>query len=159
MGGFLIIEDGRAVAPSNWGFDRMIESIAGSLPTDSAAKDLRKWLLDQRVCIRGLGSVDVRELTESNRRMFWDAVANAVELADEQGADDWHEPSLFLSWLKMFRDLLLLHQSYLRGEAADSFNPYMRSVIPPTNERSGPGWKADGTDAPTSVSRERQEGT
>jgi len=40
MGGFLIIEDGRACAPNNWGYDAMIDAIANALAVDGKHNDL-----------------------------------------------------------------------------------------------------------------------
>ena len=120
----------------------MVEEIADSLPVNGDAADFKEWLLDQRNCIcgPGLGSVDVRELTPANQSLFWNAVSDAVRRCEAEGGDGWHEPQFFSSWMDMFSNLLALRASYLRGDDPDMFNPYTRSVIPPTNNKSGPGW-------------------
>jgi hypothetical protein len=147
MGGFIIIDDGRAIGPNNWGYDRMVEEIAASLPPTLEASPLEEWLLDQRIAVRGVGLVDVRELTQENRRLFWDAVADAIEHCEQEAQSDpafsaaWGNPDYFASWMEMFRTLSRLRESYLRGEPPESFNPYMRGVIPPTGNTSGPGWR------------------
>jgi len=141
LGGFIIIDDGRAVAPNNWGYDGMVEEIARSLPPTLEGGALEEWLLDQRVAIRGIGSVDVRELTRDNQRLFWDAVADAIERCEREGPRSWNDPAYFASWMEMFRNLLKLRESYLRGEPPESFNPYMTATIPPTGNTSGPGWR------------------
>jgi len=145
MGGFIIIDDGRAVAPNNWGYDRMVEEIANSLPPTLEGSALEEWLLDQRVAIRGIGSVDVRELTQENQQMFWEAVSDAIDLCEREGpsskSDPGWDPVIFASWMEAFRTLWKLRESYLRGEPPESFNPYMTATIPPTGNTSGPGWR------------------
>lgn len=142
MAGFIIINDGRAVAPSNWGFDRMMEEIVKSLPNNENSADFKDWLLNQRNCIcgPGLGSVDVRELTPENQELFWDAVIDAIHRCKAEGGEGWHDPNFYSSWMEMFSNLLAFRESYLDGEDPDAFNPYLKSVIPPTNNKSGPGW-------------------
>ena len=126
MGGFIIIDDGRAVAPNNWGYDRMVEEIANSLPPTLEGSALEEWLLDQRIAVRGVGEVDVRELTEDNQQLFWAAVADAIELCEREGPSSKDDPGwdavFFASWLEMFRNLLKLRDP-LRGEP-----PVLQSV-------------------------------
>jgi hypothetical protein len=141
MGGFIIIDDGRAVAPNHRDYDRMVEKIANSLPPSLEGSALEEWLLDQQVAIRGIGSVDVRELTQENQHLFWEAVSDAIDLCEREGPSRWDHPEFFASWMEAFRTLWKLRESYLRGEPPESFNPYMTAIIPPTGNTSGPGWR------------------
>ena len=53
MGGFIIIDDGRAVATNNLDYDRMVEKIANSLPPTLEGSAFEEWLLDQRTSRQG----------------------------------------------------------------------------------------------------------
>ena len=141
MGCFIITDDGRAVALNNRGHDWLIEEIANSLPTTAEGTEFKNWLLDRRVSVTGVGHVDVRELTQLNQRLFWDAVGDTIRRLKLEGPGSLYEPDFFESGVvKPFRILVKLHKSYLRGEPPESFNPYMRAAIPPTGEKDGPGW-------------------
>lgn len=87
MGGFIIFPDGRAWAPSNALYDDAIEEIAAALPPSAEGHALSAWLLDRRSAVQGpgLGRVDLRELTATNRRLLLDTMATvfpAVPLAE-----------------------------------------------------------------------------
>ena len=119
----------------------MVEKIANSLPPTLEGSALEEWLMDQRVSVRGVGSVDVRELTQDNQRRFWEAVSDAIDLCEREGPSGWYDPVFFAYWMDAFRNLLKLRESYLRGEPPESFNPHMTATIPPTGNTSGPGWR------------------
>ena len=142
MAGFIVLPDGRAYAASNWGYDRVIGCIAQVVAEQDQGRALSEWLLEQRSMVRGsgLGSVDVRELTPSNRSLVLDAVWQAFERAAARGPAEWCEPSFFPSWLERFRDLVGMLESIDRGEPPQAFNPHMNDVIPPSGRRAGPGW-------------------
>jgi hypothetical protein len=69
MGGFIILEDGRAYTANNWSYDAVVERIARALPETDAGRALSDWPMDQRCVVQGpgLGSVDFRELTPGNQ--------------------------------------------------------------------------------------------
>jgi len=138
MGGFLILDDGRAWAPASWAFDAGLEQIAEVL-TDEV---LRAWLLEQRCSEQGpgMGRIDVRELTPHNRELLLAAIPVAIERARAKDGSDWNDPSWYPQWLDRFELLGRMVESVARGEPPETLNPQMRSVIPPTGERSGPGW-------------------
>ena len=136
MGGFIVLEDGRACAPSNRGTDLMLERIAVHVRNDP----FRAWLLDQRSTIvgQGLTRVDLRELTPDNRREFRRATRRAymrVSADDAQPGDDRHE-----SFVEYFAALVEMMDRVDRGEPPAQFNPHMRGLIPETGQRRGPGW-------------------
>lgn len=142
MGGFIVLSDGRAYAASNWGYDRTVEAIAEALPDTDEGRHLAAWLLDQRCSVRGmgLGNVDVRELTPQNRQLFLRAVEDAYQTQKGKGPAGWHSPDLWPSWIARFSDLVKMIACVENGEAPGDFNPHMKDVIPPTGDKSGPGW-------------------
>lgn len=142
MGGFIVLEDGRAYAANNWSYDAVVERIARSLPGTTDGRALSDWLMDQRCAVQGagLGSVDCRELSPGDQRLFLEAVERAVVTAEEEGPGGWCDPSFFPGWLERFHDLIKMIESMRRGDPPEAFNPHMRGVIPPSGERAGPGW-------------------
>jgi hypothetical protein len=141
MGGFIILNDGRAWAAANWAYDEAIRSIVEALPPTDDALALSGWLLGQTCEVRGsgLGSVDLRELTAENQALFSEAVRKATARIKPHGGWGWSDPSLFLAWKDRFDVLLKLIESIEKGEPASTLNPHMTAVIPPTGERAGPG--------------------
>ena len=149
MSGFITIEDGRSYARANWAYDAVIDSIADDLPDSPLGNDFRAWLLDQRcfdratgaiVCGNGLGSVDLRELSPACRELFWQAAQTAYDRCEQTGGESWSDPEMFPKWLKSFAELLFLHETYRDGEPVHDFNPHMNGLIPPTDQKVGPGW-------------------
>ena len=47
-------------------------------------------------------------------------------------------------WLSRFHDLVEMLARSTGDEAAGSFNPHMRALIPPSGRQLGPGWKRPG---------------
>jgi hypothetical protein len=142
MAGFIILNDGRAWASANWAYDVAIRTIAQALPNTQEGLELADWLLQQTSEVKGmgLGSVDLRELTTENQTLFIRAVRQAVINLRTQDGNDWHDPMAFQSWREYFEVLPQLIESIERGEPAFMFNPHMKEVIPPTGDKSGPGW-------------------
>lgn len=137
MAGFIIIDDGRGIAPARWGYDCIVEAIAEALPNDPDGESLKSWMLDQRCAIHGYGTVDVRGLTLRNQDLFWKAARRAFARAKLEGAVGWHDPSFFPGWLRIFQNLLRMHKLYLRGQPC---NPYFRELMP-FGGYDGPGWE------------------
>ncbi len=113
MGGFIIFPDGRAWAPSNALYDDAIEEIAAALPPSAEGHALSAWLLDRRSAVQGpgLGRVDLRELTATNRRLLLDTITvfPAVPLAElraQSPAITLTEP---IDWFLVDRFQLLGH--------------------------------------------------
>lgn len=142
MGGFIVLEDGRAYAANNWSYDAVIERIARALPETGAGRALAAWLMEQRCVVRGagLGSVDLRELAPGDQRLFVEAFEKAIITTGEEGPVGWCDPAFYPGWLERFHDLIGMIASIRRGEPPTAFNPHMRDVIPPSGERAGPGW-------------------
>lgn len=143
MAGFIVLKDGRAYAANNWSYDAVIERIARALPGTDAGRALSDWLMDQRCVIRGpgLGSVDLRELSPGDQRLFVEAVERAIITTEQEGPEGWCDPAFYPGWLERFQDLLKMIASIHRGEPPTAFNPHMMDVIPPSGERAGPGWR------------------
>ncbi|MCI0661810.1 MAG: hypothetical protein L0220_12115 [Acidobacteria bacterium] len=142
MAGFIVLNDGRAWAGANWAYDSAIRTISQALPTTQEGQDLADWLLQQTCEVKGmgLGSVDLRELTTQNQTLFIQAVRQAVINLKTQDGNDWYDPTAFQSWREYFEVLPLLIESIERGEPPSMFNPHMNDLIPPTGNKSGPGW-------------------
>lgn len=142
MGGFIILDDGRAWAATNWAYDAAIRYIAEALPDSERARELSEWLLQQTSEVQGmgLGSIDIRELTAENRTLFVEAIRRATRRIEERGAEGWNDPSYFPVWKERFEVLLKLIESVEKGEPATIYNPHMRDIIPATGKQAGPGW-------------------
>jgi len=132
-----VLEDGRAWAVTDGAFDDALELIASELPNSPESQALALWLLEQKTRGRGmgLGSVDLRELTQHNRRLFKAAAQRVYDKAivSSQG----YNPI----WLNLYFVLLKLIKSVNRRENPHIYNPHMDALIPPSGEKSGPGWE------------------
>jgi hypothetical protein len=140
VGGFIVLEDGRAYAAANWATDATLRAI--SREVDDTA--FRAWLLAQQSKHVGLGmtSVDLREVAPRYRPELRAAIRRAYErlISDDRfeslhPGDNW-----WAGWLKLFHDLVEMLARSEAAEPAESFNPHMRALIPPTGRRQGPGW-------------------
>ena len=140
MGGFIILEDGRAYAASNWAFRATVDSIADILDRQTSGKDLAEWLRDESSPVQIYNTIDVRELTPRNREMFLTAVEEAFRMEQSRGPGGFAEPEFRDGWFSRFADLVKMIGCVRRGEPPSECNPHMRDVIPPTGGRSGPGW-------------------
>lgn len=140
MAGFIILEDGRAYAAANWAYDAVVERIAEALVETADGCALSDWLKEQRIAVKGLGSVDLRELTPENRQLFQAAARRAFNLSEQQGQQGWHAPEAYTGWIDRFHDLIIMMDSIRRGDPPSAFNPHMIDVIPPTWNQAGPGW-------------------
>jgi len=140
MAGFIILEDGRAYAAANWAYDSVVERIADALPEADEGRALSDWLKEQQVAVKGLGCVDLRELTPENRLLFLVPARKAFSLSEQQGAEGFYAPDAYPGWIDRFHDLIRMMDSSRRGDPPSAFNPHMIDVIPPTGEEAGPGW-------------------
>jgi len=134
VGGFIVLEDGRAYAVSDRAFDLTIEALA------SEVEDLHveAWLLGWRTSERGqsLGYVDLRELAPTTKAVVYEAITSASDAAVEQTDDDrW-----MTGWRESLHVLRRMVESWERGEPPGSLNPYMDGLVPPTDRAEGPGW-------------------
>ncbi len=142
MAGFIILEDGRAYAAANWAYDAVVERIGDTLPDTDDGRALSDWLKEQRVAVKGLGSVDLREFTPENRQLFEEAARRAFSLAEQQGPEGWQDIEAYTGWIERFHDLIIMMDSIRAGVPPSAFNPHMVDVIPPTGARAGPGWSS-----------------
>lgn len=135
MSGFIILNDGRAWTASNGAFDAVIEALAEELQRYNSGNDLAIWLLEQRSGVKGpgLGSIDIRELTQPNQQLLLNAI--------EQIADAAELPKPLDSWSAKVRLLARMVASYRRGEPPMALNPDMKDIVPSTGKHSGPGWE------------------
>jgi hypothetical protein len=138
MGGFIILDDGRAYTVANRAFRATIAAVVESLPQTPQGRELAKWLQNDP-SVQIYYHVDVRELTAANKMLF----LHAIEVAYEEatcGPDGWQAPDGWAGWISRFSDLIKMIGCVERGEPPGAFNPHMVDVIPPTDRRSGPGW-------------------
>lgn len=140
MSGFIVLEDGRAYVGAKWAYDAVIRRIADALMETDEGRALSNWLRDEQVLVGGIGSVDLRELTPQNRRLFEAAARQAFASAARKGPEGWHRPDFYPGWIERFGHLIEMMNSVRRGEPPTAYNPHMIDVIPPTGERIGPGW-------------------
>ena len=75
MGGFIVFQDGRAFAISNWGTDAVVRAIAAEVQDD----EFRDWALAQQSSLVGMGMtcIDIRELSLCCREDWRDALLRA----------------------------------------------------------------------------------
>lgn len=140
MAGFIVLEDGRAYAASNWATDATLRAIGREVKDN----DLREWLLAQQSGKVGMGmtSVDLREVAPQYRPVLRAAIRRAHERVTREarfenlraGGDWW------AGWLGRFDDLVEMLRRCGAGESARDFNPHMRAVVPARGRRVGPGW-------------------
>lgn len=139
MGGFIILEDGRAYAASNWAFRETVSAIVAAMPVSEDGKRLAAWLGDDHgVTIHN--NVDVRELAPKYRVMFIEATRRAFQQQIEKGSFGSGNAEAWDSWIGRFADLIKMMECVRRGEPPANFNPHMNDVVPPTGEQLGPGW-------------------
>jgi hypothetical protein len=140
VGGFIVLEDGRAYAASNWATDAMLRAISREI-SDHA---LRQWLLAQQSERVGMGmtSVDLREIAPHYRTVVHVAIRRAHERVMKEGrfenlqvGSEW-----WAGWVKLSGELVEMLRRSEAGEPAEDFNPHMRALIPPSGQRVGPGW-------------------
>ena len=139
MGGFIVLEDGRAYAAANWAFRATVEAIADALPQSTEGMSLAEWLRHDPV-VQIYHNIDVRELTPANQEMLLTAIENGLKAEAARGPSDWANPEFWDGWIHRFTDLVKMIESVRRGEQPHEFNPHMTEAIPPTGERNGPGW-------------------
>jgi hypothetical protein len=142
--GFIVLSDGRCFSRRWWAHDAVLSAITDQV----SAPPLRQWILaqlpgpndeeelgygawfrhsDQTAIVR---SIDLRLMTVENQRLFCDAVKRAASLHHE---DEWLERSL-----SEFADMVARME---RGELPLSKSDWVE-VVPPKDERIGPGWPA-----------------
>lgn len=139
MGGFIVLEDGRAYAANNWAFRELVKVIVEALPETEDGKRLVAWLQnDHEVTI--YNTVDVRELAPKFRAMFLEATQRAFQLQTGKEIIESEDAEAWVSWLSRFADLIKMMECIRRGESPAELNPHMNDVIPPTGEKRGPGW-------------------
>ena len=114
MAGFIILEDGRAYAAANRVYDAVVERSADALPEADDGRAISDWLKEQQVAVKGLGSVDLRELTLENRRFFHVAARNAFSLSEQQRPEGWHAPDAHPGWIDRCHDLIKMMDSIQR---------------------------------------------
>lgn len=140
MGGFIVLEDGRAFAVATWAWSEAVRRIAAAASKVEPDSELGAWLVELSAVPAGYASLDVRELTPENRSRFHEATRIAIAEAEARGPEGWHDSSFFPAWLERFRSIELMRQSIARGESPMTLNPGMSSPIPPRGRICGPGW-------------------
>lgn len=134
------MEDGRAYAAANWATDATLRAISREV-NDTA---LRAWLLSQQSQHVGMGmtSVDLREIAPRYRPVLRAAIRQAYQrvITDGRFENLHHGDTWWTGWLQLFRDLAEMLARSEAGEPAESFNPHMRALIPPSGDQKGPGW-------------------
>lgn len=139
MGGFIVLEDGRAYAGSNWATDATVRAIAAEV-VDGA---LRTWLLEQQSATVGMGMtcIDLRELAPQHRPTVREAICAAYERAKHNGFEQLDDHNEYRAgWLKLFAEFAEMVRRYEAGEPPAEYHPGMRGLIPPTGCKVGPGW-------------------
>jgi hypothetical protein len=132
VAGFIVLSDGRAFALRNWAVDVVLRTIAAALP----GGELAEWVLAQQSTVVGaaMTNVDVRELTPANAQALIAAIRRVA------GDVSSYDLPADVDWAAYFRLLADMADAAERGEPPEELNPHMRDVLPPTGERSGPGW-------------------
>lgn len=104
VAGFIVFEDGRAWAASNWATDTAIRAIAQEVEDPS----FREWLLAQAVG-GGLSYVDAREIAPRFRPAFFNAIRKAAARIRREpltGEDQLEVPYWDTSYVERLGELL-----------------------------------------------------
>jgi hypothetical protein len=151
VAGFLIFPDGRAFAPSSWGYDYAIREMAEALPRE--AEELREWVLDTSCEVRGLGTgrLDLRSVTPGVREVLLDALERAFPSSAYESQTD----PLVLNPAELLGQMV---RAYRRGDPPDHLNPHMLSLMPYDGSRTGPGWPEPADDEESTASLAEQFG-
>src|SRR5450755_3207563 len=97
MAGFIVLNDGRAYAASNWAFRATVEAIAEVLPKTGEGITLAEWLRhDPSVQI--YHNIDVRELVPAIRDLFLDAAETAFKVQKAGGPKGWSPTEAWDGW-------------------------------------------------------------
>lgn len=139
MAGFIVLDDGRAYAASNWAFRATVESITQVLAGTPQGSELSVWLRSD-ANVQYLHSLDLRELTAKNRELFINAAVDAFSIQRARGPVGWEEPEFWDGWIARFGEFLQMIECVKRSEPPADFNPHMKGLIPPTGLQAGPGW-------------------
>ena len=140
MGGFIVLEDGRAYSSAAWATDATVRAIAGEVDDEP----LRQWMLAQQSEFVGMGmtNIDLREIAPQYRPVLHAAIRSAYARVRRDGFERLDEHNEFTAgWLKSFGELVEMLDRSEVGEPAESFNPHMRATIPDRGQRVGPGWE------------------
>jgi hypothetical protein len=140
VGGFIVLEDGRAYAAANWATDATLRAISREA-SDTA---LRGWLLAQQSEHVGMGmtSVDLREIAPRYRPVLRAAIRRAYERVIN--GDKFEN-----------QDLIVDHPGGLYGDpfsrpnrfsARDRFSAWLRHAL--VSRRSFPVGVAGSSDGP-----------
>lgn len=142
MGGFIVLEDGRAYSSAAWATDATVRAIAGEVDDGP----LRRWLLAQQSEFVGMGmtSIDLREIAPRYRPVLHAAIRSAYARVRRDGFEQLDEHNEFTAgWLKTFAELVEMLDRSEAGEPAEAFNPHMRATIPARGQRVGPDWDSN----------------
>lgn len=152
--GFLILDDGRAFATGWAAHDVIIRSIADELHNSDEEGPLREWLFsllpgpddlehlgygpwvrksDDEVIPRVL---DIRELTEDNRKLFHAAAFRAYEKLISGG-----KSVVPRHYSPTFERLIAVLESIQAGESPDAITDWRDGYVEePSGNHIGPGW-------------------
>ena len=108
MSTFIDLQDGCSWWAANWAYDAVIEMIADELTGSELETELAVFLRTQTCteCGPGLGSIDLRELTEQCRIAFCESARRALQTATTRGGSSWQQPEFFPKWLAKFEELV-----------------------------------------------------
>jgi hypothetical protein len=140
MGGFIVCEDGRALAPSTGAWGLVLQKIAQSLRFELNEPVFADWLCRLSDAPAGMAKLDLRELTPASRDRFHSAARRAVLAVRAGGSQDWPTAESFDSFMKLFELLPLMKESIDRGEPPMALNPQMSAPLEPRGRICGPGW-------------------
>lgn len=141
MAGFIVLDDGRAFAPSSEVLDASIEAITAELDLagSGSAAELAGWLRGRLLDSGGpeLGEFDVRELTAENRELFRQAAERACQRARAAAVSGTTKAQR--AWLSEFGRLMRMWRSIDRGQPPEALGD-LGTALPASGTRSGPGW-------------------
>jgi hypothetical protein len=150
--GFIILSDGRCLAPRYTGFDYLLELAIGEMRTDCDEGDFRQWL-QTRIPSEGdiengyggfvkastneniLRNLDLRELTPANQERFWCALQRAVRKLI-LARDERYDGILYL-----LKRILRMRRLTRIKDDPDHLSDWRAGIIEPsTGAKAGPGW-------------------
>jgi hypothetical protein len=150
--GFIILSDGRCLAPRYTGYDYLPELAMGEMSDESEEGVFKAWL---KTCIPAEGDIengfggfikplthenimrqlDLRELTPANQDRFWAALQRALEKL-VLTADEKHDGVIYL-----LKKILRMRRLVEIKDDPDHLSDWRQGYMtPPTGKKIGPGW-------------------
>ena len=137
--GILFVTDNSGIGCAGWALKTLIEDISEIL-TENGFVELAEWLTSDLSPVKLYSDLDVRDLTKTNQEAFINAIIPAFERSKKRGPVDWHDPSYWDSYIKLFENLAIQIEEIANGRNPKNL-ANLKGVSIHNGARSGPGWE------------------